>query len=734
MCLRDRGNAAHFYHPRGVAVDSAGNVYVADSDNSTIRKITPSRIVSTFAGSARQQGSDDGTGSDARFNTPQGVAVDSARNVYVADTFNSTIRKITPSQVVSTLAGLPGTTGSADGIGSDARFYYPSGVVVDTAGNVYVADQYNNTVRVGIEAPPIITTVEQVFVYQLETTGATSFMVSNLPSGLSPDPQLSAIVGVPNAPGTFHVVISATYPSDLYPGGVTTHSPLTITVQSVPASGPVITNGTSATSRVGQPFSFQVYTRGGTPAARVSAIGLPPGLSLDPVTGLISGSPATSGSSLVTFTVTDGSSTTTATLQLIFTADRALPVITSSSSAFLYPGQLFRYRIRVPPTCDPGEVPTFNLIGTQLLPPGLTFDPQTGIISGMYMGESAGESASQSDTSDVDPLIGDEGVISPERTIRPPMATCQPFATLRGNGTIPLNFFLGGPTTDPATEVASFSATLNGSLDLDGVTTTVYFDYGTTTGYGLTTQLETETGNAHVSISADVSSLTANTVYHYRIVAHNTRGTSYGGDRHFTTLSPMGPPVVITNPAGLIASFSATLNGTVLPHGLTTNVFFQYGTTTGYGHNTPMLTRNGNIYRDVVANISSLSASTTYHFRIVAINNVDTVYGADRTFTTLSATGPPVVTTNPATNVASSLATLNGSLDPHGLPTTVFFRWGTTTSYGHTTPMQTQTGNTFRNIAADITGLSTHTTYHFRVVATNSAGTRNGADRTFTTP
>ena len=268
----------------GVAVDSAGNVYVADSDNHTIRKITPSRVVSTFAGSAGNNGSADGTGSAARFNTPQGVAVDSAGNVYVADSFNSTIRKITPSRVVSTLAGLAGSTGSADGTGSAARFNYPSGVAVDSAGNVYVADTFNNTVRVGIEAPPVITTVGQLFVYQLETTGTTSLMVSNLPPGLSFDPQLAAIVGAPTAAGTFQVEITATYPD------VTTHSPLTITVQPEPASGPIITSGTSATSRVGQPFSFQVYTTGGTPAARVSATGLPPGLSLDPVTGIISGS------------------------------------------------------------------------------------------------------------------------------------------------------------------------------------------------------------------------------------------------------------------------------------------------------------------------------------------------------------------------------------------------------------------------------------------------------------
>jgi len=107
--------------------------------------------------------------------------------------------------------------------------------------------------------------------------------------------------------------------------------------------------------------------------------------------------------------------------------------------------------------------------------------------------------------------------------------------------------------------------------------------------------------------------------------------------------------------------------------------------------------------------------------------------GSDQTFTTLTPTGPPVVITNGATNVTASSGTLNGSLDPHGLTTTVFFQYGTTTSYGSATPMQTQTGNTYRNIAANVGGLTPHTTYHFRMVATNAGGTRMGSDRTFTT-
>jgi hypothetical protein len=200
------------------------------------------------------------------------------------------------------------------------------------------------------------------------------------------------------------------------------------------------------------------------------------------------------------------------------------------------------------------------------------------------------------------------------------------------------------------------------------------------------------------------------------------------------TFTPVSAPAVTTKPATLIASFSATLNGMVNPHGLTTTAHFQYGTTTSYGHTTASQTRTGNTSQNVSASVSGLSASTTYHFRIVAMNSHGTAFGADQTFTTRSATGPPVAVTNPATNVASSAATLHGSVDPHGLTTTVHFEYGPTTSYGHTTPSQSKTGNTYQSVSANISGLSASPTYHFRIVATNSAGTKHGADMTFTKP
>ena len=310
-----------------------------------------------------------------------------------------------------------------------------------------------------------------------------------------------------------------------------------------------------------------------------------------------------------------------------------------------------------------------------------------------------------------------------------PTATVTPTPSATATPTVPPTATPAPPVAQPATYIGANSFTANWSsvsgatgYRLDVATDSLFTMY--VTGY--------QNRNVGNAISQSVTGLNASTTYRYRLRAYNGGGTSGNSNViNVTTLSATGPPVVITNPATLIASFSATLNSLVDPHGLTTTVYFQYGPTTSYGSTTSGQTKSGNTYQSVSANVGGLGASTTYHFRIVATNSGGTRYGSDSTFTTLSATGPPVVATNPATNIAGSSARLNGTVDPHGLTTTVHFEYGTTTSYGHTTASQSKTGDVYQNVSADITGLTAGTVYHFRIVGTNSAGTRYGLDRTF---
>ena len=142
------GAAAQFRSPRGIAVDSTGTVFVADTANHTIRKITPAGDVTTFAGTTYVAGYGDGLGTAAKFSYPTGLAIDLAGNLYVTDSSNFIIRKITPSGGVTTFAGAPGTAGHGDGLAAiTARFFNPVGVAVDAAGNVWVADNRDQCIR-----------------------------------------------------------------------------------------------------------------------------------------------------------------------------------------------------------------------------------------------------------------------------------------------------------------------------------------------------------------------------------------------------------------------------------------------------------------------------------------------------------------------------------------------------------------------------------------------------------
>ncbi len=152
------GPAARFNRPNSIARDTAGSLYVTDQANQTIRKVTLDGTVSTLAGSPGQFGNRDGASTNALFATPWGIAIDPHGTVYVSDSDNHTIRRITPEGIVSTLAGSPGVSGSDDGIGPAARFNHPYGLAADASGTLFVADAYNNTLR-RISADGTVTTL-----------------------------------------------------------------------------------------------------------------------------------------------------------------------------------------------------------------------------------------------------------------------------------------------------------------------------------------------------------------------------------------------------------------------------------------------------------------------------------------------------------------------------------------------------------------------------------------------
>ncbi|HEY5228656.1 MAG TPA: NHL repeat-containing protein [Opitutaceae bacterium] len=276
--------AANLRSPYGLAVDSSGNVYVADQGNNNIRKIASAGAVSTLAGpvgvattadengAAAPVGSADGTGPAASFNQPTGIAVDSAGNVYVADTGNDTIRKVTSAGVVTTLAGSPGAVGSTDGTGSAARFNAPSGLAVDGSGNIYVADAGNSTIR-KVTSAGVVTTLAGLPLNFANVPGTGSAAIFDVPEGVAVD-------------GSGTLFISQKLGELISKGSVSTAPPPPVT--------PVFTVQPLSVSVTGGPVVLDVAATGATSYQwKLNGVAVngatAPTIALDPVSALTEG-------------------------------------------------------------------------------------------------------------------------------------------------------------------------------------------------------------------------------------------------------------------------------------------------------------------------------------------------------------------------------------------------------------------------------------------------------------
>lgn len=276
--------------------------------------------------------------------------------------------------------------------------------------------------------------------------------------------------------------------------------------------------------------------------------------------------------------------------------------------------------------------------------------------------------------------------------------------------------------TDSATNVTHDFARINGRVNPNGNNTTAYFELGTDTTYDLfrSSDISVGSGTNNIIVWTDIAGFSPETTYHYRVVAFNGGGTSYGNDMPFTTL-PLPGTIEInatlngapwTGAVSYTISGPETINGALAPATFTEKPVGQY--TLSYNSGGP-----------ANAIFSSITPSATQ-----MLQTEGTI-----TFTLNFIYSPPTATTDDATNLNSISATLNATVNPHYFDTSVHFEWGLDTSYPNaTTPVSMGSGGADVAVSAGITGLSPNTTYHYKVVAANDYGTTNGDDKTFTTP
>ena len=290
-------------------------------------------------------------------------------------------------------------------------------------------------------------------------------------------------------------------------------------------------------------------------------------------------------------------------------------------------------------------------------------------------------------------------------------------------------------TTNQANSIANTTATLNGDVNANNSVSVVTFDWGTTTAYGNTDTAAQSPLNSLVTtaVSKALINLLPNTLYHYRVVAINSAGTSYGNDTTFTTSSM--PPSAVTDSAGSTSSNSSKIYGTINANNSSTTVSFEYGLSVSYGNSISAIPGavNGNTNTSVFALISGLLPNTIYHYRVKAVSSGGTTFGNDQDFQTKAIL--PLATTTAATAVTANSANMNAVVNANNDSTTVTFEFGLTTAYGVVSPATPAivTGFSPLSVFTTIPGLIPNTTYHYRVAATNSAGTVYGNDTFFTT-
>jgi DNA-binding beta-propeller fold protein YncE len=295
-------------------------------------------------------------------------------------------------------------------------------------------------------------------------------------------------------------------------------------------------------------------------------------------------------------------------------------------------------------------------------------------------------------------------------------------------------------TSGPPTSTGQTFGTLTGNLDPagNGPVTACYFEYGTDTSYGHIIGCSPEAPYAGpTDVSAELSGLSTETTYHYRLVAENANGAHAGLDETFVPHAVGG---LASGPASEIAATTAKLNGSFIGNKEDTHYYFEWGPTASYGTKTagpPGVdagSPSGPEPTQLSFTLENLEPLSTYHYRLVASNSAGTTYGEDQSFSTLASA--PLIASEFVTDVHSDSALLQLGINPAREDTTYHIEYGPDMSYGARVPVSDVdigAGATEVTERVQLTGLTAGSTYHWRVVASNATGTTDGPDHTFTT-
>jgi kumamolisin len=715
------GRNASFRYPQGVAVDAGGNIFVADTFNNVIRKITPAGVVSTAYGSVGgTPGNADGTGTAATFNAPVGLAFDPFGNLFVADSGNGLVREIT-NGVVSTFADLgdaeggiatdssgdvfvsdtaaneideipfggsltvlagAGAAGYLDGSDGVAEFDGPAGLAVDSLGDVFVADSNNNVIRE--IAGGTVTTVAGQAGIQGDLDGDGTSALFNMPIGLCVDPE-----------GNVYIT-DATAPISSTDSGNNLIRKLSNTgVVSTLAGNP---GNIGATNGVGSAAEF-----------------------FDPTAIAFGGA----GNFYIADTYNQEIRQGTPTA-------KALATVTLSGLATTYDGSPQPVTVTTIPSGLDTTV-TYNGSGTVPTNAG-TYAVVATVDDPNYSGSASGTYVIAKETATV--TLGSlnfnyTGLPQPATATTTPAGLTVNF-TYNGTTKVPVNdgsYAVVATINDP-----NYQGTANGTeVITTGVATITLgpltFNYN---GQPHPVTVTVLPKGVATTVTYNGSTTAPTAIGSYTVVATVTTPGFTGSATATENILPIAPTAA-TGIASAITGSNATLSGTVNPEGSDTTVYFQYGTTTGYGSTSASQDVGSGTSLVVSTETIPFAPSTspvTYHYRVVATSVGGTTNGPDRTFVSI----PEPVITNTTTSLSATGAELTLSVNPDGAGTTVYIQYGPTTSYGNTTArINVGNGTKAVNLYFLLPTLSPSTLYYYQVVMVSPAGTFTGPQQTFTT-